>query len=131
MERNLRNPGAPAPVMQGFLPHVYKHCLPGATLDFTALDGLDYLTPRGTLKMAASPDGRFAYAYRFSGMLPYYAAPSAEFAAGDNPFRPERLEELLRRRRNIRCRHILGRQRPGTNGSEHDIRKRKRTRGYL
>lgn len=94
---NLRNPGAPAPVMQGFLPHVYKHCLPGATLDFTALDGLDYLTPRGTLKMAASPDGRFAYAYRFSGMLPYYAAPSAEFAAGDNPFRPERLEELIRR----------------------------------
>ena len=47
------------------------------------------------------------------------------------PRTPRGTDTPLRRRRNIRCRHILGRQRPGTNGSEHDIRKRKRTRGYL
>lgn len=69
---NLRNGSASAPVMQGFLPHVYKHCAE-STIDYAA--GAEYLTPRGTLRLATAADGKFSYAYRFSGMLPYYAAP--------------------------------------------------------
>lgn len=69
---NLRTPGAAAPVMQGFLPHVYKHA---ATSDIS-YSSTSYLTPRGILKMATSANNTFAYSYRFAGMLPYYAAGS-------------------------------------------------------
>lgn len=77
---NLREPGASAPVMQGFLPHAYRHAVQ-STIDYA--EGADYLTPRGTLRMASAADGKFSYSYRFSGMLPYYAAPAdARFDAG-------------------------------------------------
>ena len=87
---NLRDPSGQAPVMQGFLPHVYKHCA-GSSLDFSTLT---YLTPRGTMKMAASASGRFSYGYRFSGMLPFYAAP-AEGDLDENGYDPEVMRQLI------------------------------------
>lgn len=89
---NLRTPGAPAPVMQGFLPHAYKYALPGASLDFDG--GEPFNTPRGAMKMAVADDGAFSYAYRFSGMLPTYAAPQ-EGNAAVNGFNPEVLNSLM------------------------------------
>lgn len=83
---NLRSPGAEAPVIQGFLPHAYKHAVQ-SQLDFA--DGADYLTPRGTLRLATSAEGTFSYAYRFYGMLPYYAAPS------DAGYDPELMRQLI------------------------------------
>lgn len=69
---NLRNPSEEAPVMQGFLPHAYKHAVsqPTRYLPF------DYLTPRGKMKITTAADGHFSFSYRFPGMLPYYAAPA-------------------------------------------------------
>lgn len=75
---NLRDSSADAPVMQGFLPHAYKH-MTGATLPF---DGTEYLTPRGQMKMARSDRGHYSYAYRFGGMLPCYAAPDSSHDPG-------------------------------------------------
>lgn len=69
---NLRG-GASSPVLQGFLPHAYKYALTGASLNF--IDDKGFMTPRGTMKLAASDAGDFAYSYQFSGMLPAYAAP--------------------------------------------------------
>lgn len=81
---NLRGDAATA-VLQGFLPHVWKHALAGHTLNFT---GDSYQTPRGRLKMAASASGEYSYSYSFSGMLPAYATPS------DEEFRPEIMKAL-------------------------------------
>lgn len=78
---NLRDGSAEAPVLQGFLPHVYKYALTGANLVFDA--GKPYLTPRGQMKMAVSTAGEFGYSYRFTGMLPAYAAPSEGDTATD------------------------------------------------
>lgn len=77
---SLRGKDESAPVMQGFLPHAYKHAV---TVDMQ-WDGKRYLTPRGEMKMARSEEGTFGYDYRFSGMLPYYAAPSEAYDAGYN-----------------------------------------------
>ena len=85
---NLRSPGAPAPVLQGFLPHAYKYALPGASLSFIDEEG--YMTPRGKMKTAVSSDGTFSYSYRFSGMLPTYAPPAE--GAG---FQSEVMEKLM------------------------------------
>lgn len=85
---NLRDSNASAPVLQGFLPHVYKYALPGAQLSF--IDDKGYMTPRGTMKAATSESGNFSHSYRFSGMLPSYAAP----AEGDG-FRKEVLDRLM------------------------------------
>ncbi|MDE6282732.1 MAG: discoidin domain-containing protein [Muribaculaceae bacterium] len=87
---NLRDAAAPAPVMQGFLPHVWKHAL-NSTIPY---NGICYLTPRGTMKMAAATNGRFEYAYRFSGMLPWYAAPVADDSASTG-YKPDRMKELM------------------------------------
>lgn len=89
---NLRTPGGPAPVMQGFLPHVYKYALPGAGLNFES--ATPFRTPRGAMKMAVADNGEFTYAYRFSGMLPTYAAPREGDAAA-NGFNPEVLNSLM------------------------------------
>lgn len=89
---NLRDSSAPAPVLQGFLPHTYKYALPGASLPF--IDNEGFVTPRGRMLLAASPTGSFGYAYRFSGMLPWYAAPSADDSS-DHPFRAEVLDKLM------------------------------------
>ena len=90
---NLRKPGGDAPVLQGFLPHVYKYTLPGSSLSF--IDEKGFMTPRGSLLLSASPSGEFAYAYRFSGMLPTYAAPKVPEENSENPFREDVLRKLM------------------------------------
>ena len=90
---NLRDSSAPVAVLQGFLPHVWKHALPGATIAWT---GRSYLTPRGEMRMASSTSGTFAYSYRFAGMLPTYAAPRADDSA-EHPFSQDILNELMER----------------------------------
>jgi endoglucanase Acf2 len=87
---NLRNPSASTPVMQGFLPHAYKYAVNSAI----NYNSKSYLTPRGTLKMATADDGHFEYAYRFSGMLPYYAAPK-EGDTTENGYNPELMQSLI------------------------------------
>lgn len=89
---NLRDADAPAPVIQGFLPHAYKYALPGASLNF--ISGESFATPRGQLRLAVSDVGEFAYACRFSGMLPCYPAP-AEDNAPEHGFRREVLDALM------------------------------------
>lgn len=86
---NLRDKGASAPVLQGFLPHAYKYALAGSTFGFTDRDGI--LTPRGTMLYGASENGVFSYSYRFSGMLPAYAAPDASV---DDKFKADVLHKL-------------------------------------
>ncbi|MDO4319130.1 MAG: discoidin domain-containing protein [Bacteroidales bacterium] len=91
---NLRRPGEFAPVMQGFLPHAYKHWANGP-----ALDGAEYMSPRGMLRMAAvstSTDNTWTYAYRFTGILPYYAVPGVD-ASVANPYRPEIMRGLMQK----------------------------------
>ncbi|MDE6322393.1 MAG: discoidin domain-containing protein, partial [Muribaculaceae bacterium] len=88
---NLRDRGASAPVLQGFLPHAYKYALAGSTFGF--IDNQGILTPRGTLLYGASESGTFAYSYRFSGMLPAYAAPDATV---DDKFKAEVLRDLMK-----------------------------------
>lgn len=85
---NLRDAGAAAPVVQGFMPHAYRHSVESSIEDY--VDGAEYLTPRGTLRLATAADGKFSYAYRFSGMLPYYAAPEAH-----EGYDPELMRELI------------------------------------
>lgn len=63
-------------VLQGFLPHVNKWAL---NPDF-AYTGHEYLTPRGSMRLAAG--NTFSYSRRFPGILPHYAAPAN---AGFNP----------------------------------------------
>lgn len=89
---NLRDASAPAPVLQGFLPHAYKYALPGASFSF--MDDAGFETPRGRMKLAAAPDGTFSYAYRFSGMLPTYGVPAGGDAA-DNAYDPAVMEALM------------------------------------
>ncbi|MBD5234363.1 MAG: hypothetical protein HDS65_09340 [Bacteroidales bacterium] len=89
---NLRDADAPAPVLQGFLPHAYKYAIPGANLAFDARG--NYLTPRGPMKMAVSPTGEFGYSYRFSGMLPAYPAPAEGNTAVDG-FDSEIMRSLM------------------------------------
>ncbi len=85
---DLRTGAAGGDVLQGFLPHAYKHWV---SSDF-AFKPYTYLCPRGTMKMTAGSS--FSYAYRFTGMLPYYAAP-AEDKALANPYRPEVMQKLI------------------------------------
>lgn len=88
---NLARPGAPAPVLQGFLPHAYKHA---ADTDIQYI-GYDYLSPRGRLRMAVSDGNTFSYSMRFPGIMPQYAAPTA--GTGEHAFDPARLRELTQR----------------------------------
>ena len=87
--RNLRDESASAPVILGLLPHTYKYSsrMP-ATLGDTS-----YSTPRGLMKMYASDNGSFRFAYTFSGMLPYYAAPEENLTSASG-FRPEIMKML-------------------------------------
>lgn len=75
---NLRDENAATSLLQGFLPHVYKHALAGANLKFI---DKSYRTPRGEMKLAEADNGTFAYSYQFSGMLPAYAAPHTDNSA--------------------------------------------------
>lgn len=87
---NLRRPGDAAPVMQGFLPHAYKH---NVTSDVQFGD-LTYLTPRGTMRMAEADGNTFTYSRRFAGIMPQSPAP---LAAADASYDPARMDELMSR----------------------------------
>ena len=87
--QNLRDASSAAPVMQGFLPHVYKYMLGGSGLSFMDADG--FMTPRGRLKLATSTNGVFSYEYQFSGMLPVNGAPT-----DGQGFRPDVLDKLMK-----------------------------------
>lgn len=89
---NLREPGTSGPVLQGFLPHVYKYAAAGHNLVFA--DGDGFMTPRGKMKLAVSESGTYTYAFRFSGMLPTYGAPR-EGDSDTNGFRSEVLDALM------------------------------------
>jgi endoglucanase Acf2 len=87
---NLLNSSSDAPVLQGFLPHAYKN----STLGF-GLNGITYLTPRGTMKIAEpASSNTWDVSYSFSGMLPYYPAP-AENEAAKNPFSLSLMTKLM------------------------------------
>lgn len=79
-----------APVLQGFLPHVYKHAS-STEFEYT---GTEYLTPRGKLRMGVQSGNSFVYSRRFSGMLPHYAPPAANVASDPN-YRSSRLDSLI------------------------------------
>lgn len=90
--RSLRG-GADAPVMQGFLPHAYKH----TTRSFS-FNGHEYLTPRGTMKMTESgltgATHTFNYSYRFEGIMPYFAVPQPGNVA-QNGYDPAIMKDLI------------------------------------
>lgn len=74
-------------VLQGFLPHHYKNSVTGIDfLDYT------YATPRGKMRLAAGQ--RFTTAYKFSGMLPWFAAPK-EMPDLGNPYNRERMRQMI------------------------------------
>ena len=75
-------------VIQGWLPHHYRE----TTTDLQ-LNGLQYLTPRGTLKCAAGTE--FRITYPFQGFLPGLPAPKASGLPHD--FDEARMRDYLRR----------------------------------
>lgn len=79
--------GAERNVLQGFLPHHYKNSV-------TDIDFIDYTyaTPRGKMRMAAGQ--RFSTAYKFSGVLPWFAAPK-EMPDLGNPYNRERMRQMI------------------------------------
>lgn len=88
---DLRTGKDSAPVMLGFLPHVYKyteHPIIGSM-------SRSYLTPRGRMDMYASESGDFSFDYIFSGMMPAYAAPQ-ESPGSNNGFSLEVMKSLMR-----------------------------------
>lgn len=92
--KSLANGAEGVPVIQGFLPHVYKHMDASSSLAF---NGKTYLTPRGLMKM--STGNIFEYAYKFYGMLPYYARPEENNLTGTdaaNSFNADTARELLK-----------------------------------
>ncbi len=75
-------------VIQGFVPHAYK----GAkSMDFS-FNSDTYLTPRGTMKMTTGRE--FTITHRFSGMLPWWAAPIADETKA-NPYRQSVMDYLM------------------------------------
>lgn len=75
-------------VLQGFMPHHYKSY---STTNIAFLD-YSYATPRGKMRLAAGRD--FTTAYRFSGMLPWFAAPK-EMDGLANPYNRGRMKQML------------------------------------
>ena len=88
---NLATGRKAADVLMGFLPHQWRDTGFDTTLPFT---GSEFATPHGRLKLAAGND--FAVDYRFYGMLPYWAAPSAADSEA-HPYSEERMTEMLAR----------------------------------
>lgn len=80
--------GAPGDMLQGFLPHASK-----SALTKPALDDAAFQTPRGKMRLSTGSD--FSFTYRFSGMLPYFAAPAETAATGANPYRRDRMKALM------------------------------------
>lgn len=60
----------------------------------TDIDFIDYTyaTPRGKMRMAAGQ--RFSTAYKFSGVLPWFAAPK-EMPDLGNPYNRERMRQMI------------------------------------
>lgn len=81
------NGGAGTDVLQGFIPHHYKR----STMSFSFMPQT-YLTPRGTMKMAAGHS--FEIDYDYNGILPFYPEPQAN-AALANPYQRDRMVELI------------------------------------
>lgn len=79
--------GTERDALQGFLPHHYKN----STNDIAFLS-YTYATPRGKMRMAAGQ--RFTTAYKFSGVLPWFAAPK-EMASLSNPYDRERMRQMI------------------------------------
>ncbi len=78
-------------VLQGFIPHQWRDTGYDCTLPF---NGAEFRTPHGLLKMAAGND--FEVDYKFYGMLPYWAVPSATDSE-QNPYDEAKMEEMLQR----------------------------------
>ncbi len=76
-------------VLQGFLPHQYRDTGNDGLLKFT---DLNYVTPRGKLKMAQGT--HFEIDYNFNGMLPYYAMPS-DTTGVTNPYDEVKMKTML------------------------------------
>jgi endoglucanase Acf2 len=83
---NLKG-GTQNKVLQGFIPHHYKN----STLNFSFLP-YEYATPRGKMKLSAG--NHFSIAYKFNGMLPYFAAPKENIAL-KNPYQKERMKQMI------------------------------------
>lgn len=79
--------GAETNILQGFIPHHYKNS--ENDIQFTEYS---YATPRGKMKMAAG--SVFTTSYRFSGMLPWFAAPK-EMAELANPYNRKRMKQMI------------------------------------
>jgi endoglucanase Acf2 len=75
-------------VLQGWLPHQWRE-----TQNDLKLDGREYLSPRGTLKIA--PGNDFQITYPFQGMLPFMPAPKVLGVAND--FDASRMKEYIAR----------------------------------
>ncbi len=74
-------------VLQGFIPHHYKNSV--INFGFT---GLEYLTPRGKMKMATGKT--FDITYKFNGMLPFFANPLVDNNL-NNPYQKERMKQMI------------------------------------
>lgn len=79
--------GSEKRLIQGWLPHHYR-----ATKNDLQLNGMQYLTPRGTMKCAVGND--FHLTYPFNGFLPMLPAPSANPIGG---FNAARMKDYLTR----------------------------------
>ena len=75
-------------IMQGFLPHHYK----SYSKNDIAFTDYSYATPRGVMKMAVGH--RFSTSYRFSGMLPWIAAP-VDMPSLANPYDRARMKQMI------------------------------------
>lgn len=75
-------------LIQGWLPHHYRD-----TTNDLKLDGLQYLTPRGTMKCAVGTD--FKITYGFNGFAPFLPAPKAQGLPHD--FDAGRMRDYLAR----------------------------------
>ena len=85
---SLDGPGAgTGDVMQGWLPHHYR----GGACAFK-MDGPEYLTPRGPMKLATG--NKFRINYRFDGFLPVLPAPVKR--GGEHDFDASRMSGYLK-----------------------------------
>ncbi|MBP5318969.1 MAG: discoidin domain-containing protein [Paludibacteraceae bacterium] len=83
---NLKG-GANTQVLQGFIPHHYKN----STCQFSFLTQT-YLTPRGTMKLAAG--NAFEIDYDYNGVLPFYPQPEVNGALA-NPYNRARMVSMI------------------------------------
>ncbi|MFV0469871.1 MAG: discoidin domain-containing protein [Dysgonomonas sp.] len=81
------NGGTQKNVLQGFIPHHYKNS--EYNFSFTPYE---YTTPRGKMKMAVG--NSFSIAYKFNGILPYFAAPLQNDTL-KNPYQKARMIQMI------------------------------------